>query len=111
MNIYGLKIQCDPQQEPAIRDLFASEPGAGNTGWILKLEENETDPYTDFIDIFLKCIDAKESRLLELGVEMSDISFWLLYEYDQQCNLEFAPQEMKRLGDKGIKLCVSCWQK
>lgn len=37
------------------------------------------------------------------------ISIWRYYEYDEQCNFEFSPQELKRMGDNGITFCISCW--
>ena len=40
-----------------------------------------------------------------------NISIWCLYEYDEQCNMEFQPNELKRLGDAGITLCISCWRR
>lgn len=54
-------------------------------------------------------LDGKYLALEDIGVTRDMISIWRLYEYDGQCNLEYSPAEMKRLGDNGITLCVSCW--
>ena len=64
----------------------------------------------NFIETFLSYLNGKERELLELGVRSENISIWMLYEYDGQCNLEFSPSDMKRLGEKEISLCVSCWE-
>jgi hypothetical protein len=72
------------------------------------IRENEA-PYFDFINEFLDILENKYEKLLELGVQKNDITVWYLYEYDQQCNMEFDPLRLKRLGDNGITLCISCW--
>lgn len=30
---------------------------------------------------------------------------------DQQCGMEFHPQQIKRLGESGIVMCIDCYQK
>jgi len=42
-------------------------------------------------------------------VARNEILFWMLYEYDQQCGMEFHPQEIIRLGQSGIHLNIDCW--
>jgi hypothetical protein len=49
-------------------------------------------------------------KLWRIGIRTEDITIWHIYEHDGQCNLEFDPQRMKRLGENGITLCVSCYQ-
>ncbi len=34
-----------------------------------------------------------------------------MYEYEQQCNMEFKPKIMKQIGNLGVVLCISCWEK
>src|SRR5689334_21010517 len=77
--------------------------------WSYEVVEAENDSYFDFINNFLDLLENKYANLSKLGIERKDISFWHLYEYDQQCNMEFDPIRMKRLGDNGITLCISCW--
>jgi len=78
--------------------------------WSYEVEEKEEDPYFDFINIFCDILENKYDKLATLGIQKDDILFWDLYEYDQQCNMEFDPERMKRLGDNGISLCISCWE-
>lgn len=79
--------------------------------WTFSVEEEDDAPYFDFINNFLDIIEPNLSKLKQKGIYQQDISFWLLYEYDQQCGMEFHPKEMKRLGDSGIVFCIDCWQK
>ena len=44
-------------------------------------------------------------------VSREDISIWVLYEYEGQCNMEYDPVSMKKIGENGIVLCISCWEK
>ena len=58
----------------------------------------------------LKYIDAYE-KLESIGISREDISIWILYEYEGQCNMEYDPVSMKKMGENGIVLCISCWEK
>ena len=84
-------------------------PDACYNVWSYSVDIGEADQYFDFINIFLDRLEPKFINLEKLGVTKGNITFWLLYEYDQQCNMEFDPQRLKRLGDNGITLCISCW--
>lgn len=77
--------------------------------WTYQVIEEQNDPFYDFINRFLDLLENKYDKLAEIGIKRSDISFWYLYEYDQQCNMEFDPTRLKRLGENGITLCISCW--
>lgn len=65
----------------------------------------------DFVSQFLSILEGKYDALANIGVMRNNISIWMLYEYEDQCNMEFTPQETKTLGEAGITLCVSCWDK
>jgi hypothetical protein len=79
--------------------------------WTYQICEDETDDSVDFINIFLDLLEPKFAALKELGVKKEDILFWLYYEYDGQCAMEFHPAEMKRLGESGIHLNIDCLKK
>jgi hypothetical protein len=81
--------------------------------WTYCVDENEEDskPSFDFINKFLDIIEPKFRELENLGIKKSDITFWLNYEYFRQCSLEFHPQEMKRLGESEIALCIDCFER
>ncbi len=78
---------------------------------IIEIVENEEDIRFDCANEFIKIIQANEKIIDEYKLEESNISLSISYEYDAQCNMEFSSDELKRLGDNGITLCVSCWQK
>jgi hypothetical protein len=79
--------------------------------WTYNYDENDDEPYYDFINNFLDIVEPKFTELKKVGILKKDITFWLNYEYDQQCGMEFHPKEMKRLGKSGIVMCIDCWQK
>jgi len=60
--------------------------------------------YHDQIEYLLK----KAFRVLHHSTKLQ---LWVLYEYEHQCNLEFTPQQLKKLGELNIPLLISCWQK
>ena len=77
--------------------------------WELQLIQEEYDEYIPFIGYFLSLLEGKYDQLKKNGIKRDDISVWLLYEYDGQCNLEFSPQDMYNLGKEGITFCISCY--
>ncbi len=77
--------------------------------WTYQVIEEQNDSFYDFINNFLDLLESKYDKLSEIGIKRSDISIWYLYEYDQQCNMEFDPTRLKRIGENGITLCISCW--
>lgn len=56
-------------------------------------------------------LSKKNSLLEDIGIKKESITFWLLYEYDNECNLEFDTKELTILSSLGITFCISCWQK
>lgn len=120
MNYYRLDIQTenDISKYNAISSLLQLSPRKVNQNetfaysvWSYEVEVKDEENSFDFINNFLDILEPKFDELEKSQISKSDITFWLLYEYDQQCNMEFNPKEMKRLGENEITLCVSCWEK
>ena len=78
--------------------------------WVYEKEESNSEFNYDFINRFIDIVEPKFDALSQVGIFREDISIWLLYRYDQQCNMEFLPRDLKRLGDNQIRLCISCWE-
>lgn len=97
--------------EPAVDEPRLSFPELEYSTWNYQVESHEDDSYFDFINKFLNILEPKFEKLASIGITKQEISIWHLYEYDQQCNMEFHAQELKRLGEFGITLCISCWEK
>ena len=91
-------------------DEFDSDSVHNYNSWIYSVEKSDEDIYFDFVNKFLEILEPNFSALENLDIKKSDISFWHLYGYDQQCNMEFSPNNLKRLGENGITLCISCWE-
>ena len=106
---YRLQIVADNDAFLSISQVLGVDSTEPEGFWILELTEEASDPYSDPFNKFLDILEGKYEALAILGIQRSNISVWTLYEYDNQCNMEFLPREMKRLGENGIVLCVSCW--
>ncbi|MBD8019109.1 hypothetical protein [Kaistella pullorum] len=111
---YRLQITFEENLEKfnALSSIFEVQPinfeDKIYTSWIYESEEN--GHYFDFVNFFIDLIELKNGALQKLGIERNNISLWLLYEYDQQCNMEFDPTRLKRIADNEITLCISCWE-
>ena len=122
MKYYQLFIDTDDNSETynSLTKLLKLQPTENemnkaseynNSSWMYMVTETENDPNFDFINNFLDILEPKFADLEKLGVTRDKILFWILYEYDQQCGMEFHPQEIIRLGQSGIHLNIDCWTK
>lgn len=107
---YSLRIYAPDEKYQIVDDILGVK-SSHEHGWILEVIEGENDEPVFFIDYFLNILSGKYEQLDKIGITREDISIWMLYEYDEQCNMEFTPDEMYKLGKEKISLCISCWQK
>lgn len=107
---YSLRIVCEDRLVSEINKILKVESNYPVIGWGYELVQNEDDDYIDFINVFLDILKDKFSQLKNIGIARDCISIWMIYEYNQQCNLEFLPMDLKRLGDDEITLCISCYE-
>jgi hypothetical protein len=102
MKYYQLFIDTDNNSETynSVTELLGLQPKEDEkdkiskdrySTWMYIVTELETDPYFDFINNFLDILEPKFADLEKLGMTRDKILFWMLYEYDQQCGMEFHP--------------------
>jgi hypothetical protein len=121
-NYYRLHINCKPDKSvyESISQILDVTPMSFEpskmfpvdtySDWTYEIIEREEDNYYDFINEFLNLIEPNLNELKKIGITVSDILIWKLYEYQGQCAMEFHPKEMKRLGELGIHLNIDCWE-
>lgn len=112
-SLYSLRISgVNEKQKIDISKLFNLEPTSDrNNEWFFEIEEKEADEYFDFINYFLDILEGNYEKLKLIGIDKENISIWFLYEFDDQCNIEFLSNDLKRIGENEISLCISCWNK
>lgn len=110
--IYNLRISCssDIQKEKISRILGVKANKKMSRTWCVEVEEEEIDKYFDFIKHFIDILEGKYEQLRSIDISKDDISIWFLYGYENECNMEFIPSDLKRIGDNGIGFCISCWE-
>ncbi len=113
MNVfYSLKINLNQKINSLLVDKILNvKTNFDSITWELEKENTGSETHYDYIEYFLDLLEENYVKLSEFGINKNDISIWYLYEYEDQCNMEFSPQILKRLGDNSITLCISCWQK
>jgi hypothetical protein len=109
-SFYRLLIQCDLEKKEKIDVVLGESNDDPEIGWGMLIEE-DSPKFNQALNSFIDLIDSNLLKLKEIGVSTSEISFWYMYEYEQQCNMEFSPDITKKIGELGIVLCVSCWEK
>ena len=108
-NNYILQIDSEVNEE-LINNIIGVKKNYMSKIWCYEVVEEESDNYFDFINNFLDLLDGKYQDLTKIGIQKDDISIWRIYEYFGQCNMEFDPVRMKRLGDNEITLCITCYE-
>lgn len=106
---YLLRIKIDRDNAEKISSVLESKPTSTLFYWEIAIEEN-SENFSESINYFLNLIEKSINKLNTIGVHNEDISIWYLYEYNEQCNMEFHPEDLKRMGSLGITLCISCWK-
>lgn len=107
---YQLRINVEEKYFEQVSYIVGLQPVNYNMGWTYTIILEELKEYFDIINRFLNCLEGKYEILQELGIDNNDITVWLIYGYNNQCNMEFKPTTLERLGRKGIKLCISCYE-
>jgi|GEM_PF-2516577 len=104
-----LKIEAPEQLYSIISELLGVVLQDYARGWMYEVELGE-NTYSDAINFLLDLLECQLPTLENIGIHRHCISVSLIYSYRNQCNLEFLPIDLKRLGDSGIALCVSCYE-
>lgn len=50
-------------------------------------------------------------RLLKLGIKKDDIAFWIYYEYTEECILNLFTNDIKKIVNLNLNVCINCWKK
>lgn len=109
MTSYVLTINSDKKNYPKITDALQVTPSSIRSFWELSIDE-DNKLYTKAIIYFMDLMEANMQKLKDIGIKKENISVWFYKPYEGQCNMEFTPQEMKRIAKHGITLCISCWE-
>jgi hypothetical protein len=111
MTTYILKISAlGVKADDVARVMNVPTATVRNGVWQYRIVEGPSEPHVDFVRQFLDTYTPKITDLTKLGIQPNNVTVWMMYEYDQQCNMEFEPKDLMALGTAGLKLCISCWQ-
>ena len=109
-SFYRILILCDIEKKKKIDIILGESNNDPEIGWGLIIEEDSPN-FNQALDYFIDLIKNNLVELNVVGISIDRITFWYMYEYDQQCNMEFHPDIMKKIGELGIVLCISCWER
>ncbi|MEM6800605.1 MAG: hypothetical protein AAF696_04325 [Bacteroidota bacterium] len=109
---YWLEIWTDPGKHEKISKILGHLPSKEPRS-ILKFfeEERSEEPQWYKVESFLDIVEDKFDELESLGVQRKDISIWMNCAYeDESCDISLEPSTLLRLGEEGIRPCISCWK-
>ena len=98
---YSLRISVADDKKNLVTEILNVTPTSTKSFWCLDISEDENDEPVYFISYFVNILESKFKDLESIGIERDNITIWKLYEYDGQCNMEFDPQDLLKLGENG----------
>ena len=91
MYFYSLKDSDGRKKYTKISAILGLDIDNPKLGWV-----NETtvtfNSHESVVNKYLEAVEQNKDKLFDEGVSSDDISFWLIYEYENECNLEFEPK-------------------
>lgn len=113
MSTLFYSIQIDSILKDELNEIFKIRSDDRSKFWIYNVDfDSYFKKYkkNNILEYLISLLENNIKNIAKLGIVSSDITVWIVYEYDDQCNFEFIPNDMKRLGQLNISLCVSCYQ-
>ena len=111
MYIYRLQILSSKSySEEQLNNVIGVSSNFPHADWGIEIIQSDEN-FSGILVYFLSLLEGKYEKLESIGISREDISIWVLYEYEGQCNMEYNPVSMKKIGENGIVLCISCWEK
>ena len=111
MYIYRLQILSSKSySEEQLNNVIGVSSNFPHADWGIEIIQSDEN-FSGILVYFLSLLEGKYEKLESIGISREDISIWVLYEYQGQCNMEYDPVSMKKIGENGIVLCISCWEK
>jgi hypothetical protein len=102
-----LKITSPFENRKIFEKIFNYTSNSKDSVWEYCIED-DSHLFKNALPFFLDLLETKSEVLSQINIE--DISIWYFYEYIGQCNIEFQPDVLKRLGNLKVTLCISCWE-
>lgn len=94
MQIMGIG-ECSNDQNYQYRIVDGDDP--------LDIEEDYV------LEHYLNLLEKHKESLLRID-DKHTITLWMTYEYDDQCNMEFPTEHVRRMADLNVYLCISAYQ-
>ena len=111
MYIYRLQILSSKSySEEQLNNVIGVSSNFPHADWGIEIIQSDEN-FSGILVYFLSLLEGKYEKLESIGISREDISIWVLYEYEGQCNMEYDHVSMKKIGENGIVLCISCWEK
>lgn len=107
---YELRINTEEIFYETVSSIVELQPKNYKFGWSYEIVFEKLEDCFNIIAKLLDSLEGKYEELQKLGITNNDISIWVIYAYNNQCNMEFDPKTLERLGKRGITLCITCYE-
>ena len=87
----SLRISTNKEKYQKISEILDLDIKDNKKGWMYEVVLIDQGDYYSVINMFLDKLEGNKKELESFGVYPEDISIWLIYEYNDQGDLEFEP--------------------
>ena len=102
MYIYRLQILSSKSySEEQLNNVIGVSSNFPHADWGIEIIQSDEN-FSGILVYFLSLLEGKYEKLESIGISREDISIWVLYEYEGQCNMEYDPVSMKKIGEKRV---------
>lgn len=110
---YFYQLSIETKDTDTIRKVegILGEDSVSEEYWIITHQDGGDDElYYDYISYYLDLLEDKLDDLNKIGISLEAISIWIFYQCEERFDYEFEPEVLKRIGEYGVSLCISCFE-
>ena len=107
---YFLRINTREEIFSKLDLIFKDQKVEREYFWELTIDE-DSPHFNDALVYLTNLVSVNIEKLENLKISKDEITIWLFFEYESQCNMEFHPYQLKKLIELDSVFCISCWEK
>lgn len=110
MEIYcSLRIRTKSKVEIVNKIMKKKSHTKYDNSWSIDINATKKKSYWEVLNTLIDLVENKIPALQLEGIQKDDVTLWLICGFSGQCNLEFNPKTLERIGNNGITFCISCY--
>lgn len=107
---YEIQVKASRNAIEEITNEYGNSHREFDTSWSYIIDETAIN-FAEARSTILNIIRRLYEKEIIFRKDINQVIVWFMYEYVEQCNMEFSPEFLKGLSILDVTLCISCWEK